>query len=158
MPSGAAPSRKVVEFRPRGPLERALGLFTDVRAGEAPTAFLLMINVFLLFTAYYLIKPVREALILSGGSTEVFGWTIGKAQIKSYSSALMAVLLILVVRWYGRLASAVPRQKLIAFVTLFFVSNLVVFYVLAGRTVSVWLGIAFFVWVGIFNNLVVAQF
>jgi len=152
------PSAKIVEIRRRGPLERALGLFTDVRAGEAPTALLLMINVFLLFTAYYLIKPVREALILEGGATEILGWSVGKAQIKSYSSALMALLLIFVVRWYGKLASSVARQKLITYVTLFFVSNLIVFFLLAQKTVSVWLAVAFFVWVGIFNNLVVAQF
>ena len=48
----------------RGPLERLLGLFTEVRAVRARTALLLTLNVFLLLTAYYIIKPVREALIL----------------------------------------------------------------------------------------------
>lgn len=157
-PPGSPPPRDVVELRRPGPVERVLRLFTEVRAGEAPTALLLMINVFLLFTAYYLIKPIREDLILQGGSTEIFGWTVGKAQIKSYSSALMAALLILVVKGYAGIASRVPRHKLIAFVTLFFVSNLLVFFVLTQGPTTVWLGIAFFVWVGIFNNLVVAQF
>jgi len=144
--------------KPKGALETLLSLFADVRGGEAATALLLMLNVFLLFTAYYIIKPVREAFILQGGTADLFGWTVGKAEIKSYASAVMAILLIFVVKYYGRLASAVPRQKLITFVTLFFVANLVVFYVLAKTTVGVWLAIAFFVWVGIFNNMVVAQF
>jgi AAA family ATP:ADP antiporter len=135
-----------------------LAPFADVRAGESGTVLLLMLNVFLLFTAYYIIKPVREAFILQGGTADLFGWTVGKAEIKSYASAVMALLLVFVVKYYGRLASAVPRQKLITFVTLFFVGNLVVFFVLAKTTVSVWLAIAFFVWVGIFNNMVVAQF
>jgi AAA family ATP:ADP antiporter len=139
-------------------LDRLLRPFADVRGGEAGTALLLMVNVFLLFTAYYFIKPVREAFILQGGATEIFGWTVGKAEIKAYASGLMALLLVFVVRWYGRLASAVPRQKLIAFVTVFFISNLVVFFLLAQGAIGVWLAIAFFVWVGIFNNLVVAQF
>ena len=47
------------------PFERALGIITEVRAGEGPSAILLTLNVFLLLTAYYTIKPVREALILS---------------------------------------------------------------------------------------------
>lgn len=144
--------------RRRSPLEQLLGLFSDVRHGEAPTALLLMLNVFLLFTAYYLIKPVRESFILQGGTADLLGWTVGRAQIKSYASALMALLLVPAVRWYGGLASAVPRQKLIAYVTLFFISNLLVFYLFAQAKVSLWLGIAFFVWVGIFNNMVVAQF
>ena len=97
---------------PRSGAEKLLGAFADVRGGEAGTALLLMLDVFLLFTAYYLIKPVREAFILQGGSTEIFGWTVGKAEIKSYASAGMAFLLLFVVPFYGRLASAVPRQRL----------------------------------------------
>jgi len=146
------------QTRSKGPAEKLLSLFADVQRGEAGTALLLALNVFLLFTAYYLIKPVRESFILQGGATEIFGWTVGKAQIKSYSSALMAVLLIPVVKNYARLASSVSRQKLITIVTLFFVSNLVIFFVVAKTAVSVWVAIAFFVWVGIFNNMVVAQF
>ncbi len=142
----------------KGPVEWCLALFADVRPGEAGTALLLMVNVFLLFTAYYLIKPVRESFILQGGTADIFGWTVGKAQIKSYASGLMAILLVFVIKYYARLASAVPRQKLITFVTLFFIANLAIFWVLSKTAVSVWLAIGFFVWVGIFNNMVVAQF
>jgi AAA family ATP:ADP antiporter len=142
----------------RGPLDRFLGLFTDVRGGEGGTALLLAANVLLLLTAYYMIKPVREAFILQGGSAVLFGWTVGKAELKSYASAGMAALLLLIVPAYGRLASAVPRQRLVTIVSLFFAANLVVFWMLARGPVSAWLAIAFFLWVGIFNMLVVAQF
>jgi AAA family ATP:ADP antiporter len=144
--------------KPRSWLENFLGLFAEVRAGEAGTALLLMLTVFLLFTAYYILKPTREALILQGGATQIFGWTVGKPQIKSYASGAMAILLLFVVRYYGKLASAVPRQKLVTYVTLFFISNIIVFYLLAKTAVTAWLGIAFFIWVGIFNNMVVSQF
>ena len=46
-------------------LDRFLRLFTEVRAGEGFTAVLLASNVFLLLSAYYIIKPVREGLILA---------------------------------------------------------------------------------------------
>ncbi|HMR79895.1 MAG TPA: hypothetical protein PKD61_32525, partial [Polyangiaceae bacterium] len=49
----------------KGPLERALSLVTEVRAGEGVVALLLSLNVFLLMTAYLVIKPVREGLILA---------------------------------------------------------------------------------------------
>jgi len=142
----------------RSQLERFLGVFTDVRAGEGTTALLLTLNVFLLLTAYYIIKPVREALILQGGAVDLFGWTVGKAELKSYASAGMALLLVGVVGAYGRLASRVSRSRLVSWVTLFFVSNLVIFYVLVRAGVTAWLGVAFFLWVGIFNMMVVAQF
>jgi ATP:ADP antiporter, AAA family len=126
--------------------ERFLGLFADVRAGEGMTAILLMFNLFVLLTAYLVIKTVREALILSGGGAEV----------KSYAAAGQAVLLLFVVPWYGSFASKVTRIKLINGVTLFFISHLVAFYMLAQLQVP--LGVAFFLWVGIFNLLVIAQF
>ena len=58
-------------------LERLLNLFTVVRPGEAKTALLLALNVFLILMAYYILKTVREALILGEGT----------AELKSYLSA-----------------------------------------------------------------------
>lgn len=126
-------------------LDRLLGVITEVHAHEGVTAVLLTVNLFLLLTAYYIIKPVREALILVGGG----------AELKSYSSGFQAVLLLLMVPAYGKVASKVGRIRLINFVFLFFASNLVLFYLLSRLAVP--LGIAFFVWVSIFNNMVVAQ-
>ena len=128
-------------------LERFLRLFADVGAGEGAKSLLLTLNVFLLFTCYYIIKPVREALILSAE----------QASIRSYSAAAQALLLMFMIPAYSALASRVPRIRLITTVTLFFVSNLAIFYVLALARVP-HLGIAFFIWVGIFNVGIVAQF
>ncbi len=50
------------ERRP-SPVDSLLRLFADVRPGESGSALLLALNVFLILTAYYVIKPVREALI-----------------------------------------------------------------------------------------------
>ena len=129
-----------------GPLDRALRLFTDVRAGEGLTALLLAGNVFLILTAYYILKPVREALILSEGS----------AELKSYISAGMVILLVGAVRLYGWLADKYPRRHLINIVTIFFIACLGLFYVLAQFEVP--LGVVFFLWIGIFNLMIVAQF
>ena len=59
-------STKGPEIKSTGPVYWFLRLFTVVHPGEALTAVLLMFNVFLLLAAYYIIKPVREALILAG--------------------------------------------------------------------------------------------
>jgi AAA family ATP:ADP antiporter len=123
-----------------------LRLFTDVRAGEGGTALLLTLNILLLLTAYYIIKPVREALILSGEGAEV----------KSYAAAGQALLLLGLVPAYGLLADRLPRRGLLNAVTAFFVLCLIGFYVLTKANVSV--GVIFFLWVGIFNLMIVAQF
>jgi ATP:ADP antiporter, AAA family len=130
----------------RTALERFLGLFTDVRRGEGGTALLLALNVFLILMAYYVLKPVREALILGEGS----------AELKTYMSAGQVVLLALVVPYYGRLVARFARMRLINVVTIFFIACLPLFYVLAQLEVP--LAIVYFLWIGIFNLMIVAQF
>ena len=130
--------------------ERALayGLrpFAKVEPAEAVTAALLTLTVFLLLTAYYLLKTAREPLILLHGGAEV----------KQYAAAGQALLLVVVVNAYSALARRVGRQRLIATVYLFFASNLVVFAVLARANVVI--GVPFFLWVGVFNMTAVSQF
>ena len=129
-----------------GRFERVLRLFTDVRSGEGATVLLLAVNVFLLLTAYYFIKPLREALILDESG----------AEIKSYASALQALILLGAVPAYGALAGRLSRRRLINGVTLFFAACLVAFFALGQLGLN--LGVVFFLWVGIFNLMVVAQF
>jgi AAA family ATP:ADP antiporter len=121
-------------------------MFAEVRPGEGVTALLLMANVFTLLTAYYIIKPVREALILAESSAEV----------KSYASAGQAALLLLIIPLYGLVARRVNRVWLINGVTAFFISNLVVFFLLGQLGTK--LGIVFYLWVGLFNVMIIAQF
>jgi AAA family ATP:ADP antiporter len=130
----------------RTTLERFLGIFTEVRGGEGPTALLLALNVFLILMAYYVLKPVREALILGEGS----------AELKTYMSAAQVVLLAFVVPYYSRLVAKFVRIKLMNVVNVFFIACLGVFYVLAQFQVP--LAIVFFLWIGIFNLMIVAQF
>ena len=127
-------------------LDRLLSLVADVRAGEGAGALLLAANVFVLLGFYYILKTVRESLILSEGGAEV----------KSYAAAGQALLLLGFVPLYGAVASRVDRVRLISGVTLFFASHLVVFYLLGTSGIAV--GVPFFLWIGIFNLVVLAQF
>jgi AAA family ATP:ADP antiporter len=128
------------------PLDRALRPFADVRAGEGWLAVLLALNVFLILTTYYILKPVREALILGQGS----------AELKTYLSVGQVALLSVAVPYYGRLAARLDRRALLNVVTYFFVACLAVFYVLGRAGVPI--GIAYFLWIGVFNLMIVAQF
>lgn len=131
----------------KSPLDRFLTLFTEVRPGEGPTVVLLTFNVFLVLTSYYIAKVVREPLILAGGS----------AELKSYLSAGQILLLLGAVRAYAWLASRYPRKPLINVVNIFFSACMALFYLLAKMQMPT-LGVIFFLWVGIFNVMVVAQF
>lgn len=139
---------RVIDARRAGGngVERLLRVFTDIRPGEAGTSLLLAANVFLLLCSYSLLKVLRDTLILAGAGAEA----------KSYSSAGQALLLLAAVPLYGMLATRFPRRRLINTVTAFFLACLVAFFVLAGLKVPV--GVVFYIWVGIFNVMVIAQF
>jgi AAA family ATP:ADP antiporter len=136
----------LAETSPSPVSTRLLGLFAPVKPGEGPTVLLMTLNVFLLLTAYYVLKVLREPLILVGGG----------AELKSYASAGQALLLLLIVPVYGRLASRVSRTTLLTVVLIFFIVCLLAFYVLARAQVGI--GLVFYVWLGMFSVMVVATF
>jgi ATP:ADP antiporter, AAA family len=128
-------------------LDRSLSLFADVRTGEGVTAVLMLANIFVLLVCYSVIKTVREPLILLGGGAEV----------RSYAAAGQAILLMGFVPLYGWFASRVDRTKLLVGVTLFFFAGIELFALSVAAHVP-YIGVAFFIWVGIFNISLVAQF
>jgi AAA family ATP:ADP antiporter len=64
--------------------------------------------------------------------------------------------LSIAVPYYGRLAARLPRRTLLNVVTYFFVACLGLFYILGQAGVPI--GIAYFLWIGVFNLMIVAQF
>ena len=104
------------------------------------------LQIFLLLTAYYLLKTVREPLILLQGG----------AEMKLYARAGQALAMAVFVHFYAQLARRVGRARLLTIVFLFFISNLAAFTILARLNVQI--GLPFFVWVGVFSYTVVAQF
>jgi AAA family ATP:ADP antiporter len=142
MPSGAAISRDR-----QGPLSGPLRLFGEIRSGEAVTVLLLAANCCLALIAYYVLKVVREPLILNTGG----------ATAKSYAAAVQAGVLVLLVPLYGRFLARSDRRRLVQGVVLVFIVCIELFFL--GATASVpYLGFVFFVWVGIFSLAIVAQF
>ena len=76
-------------------LRRVLAVFAPVQRSELLTVIVLTVNVFVLLTCYYVLKVVREPLILLGGG----------AELKAYASAGQTILLLGVVPAFGLLAS-----------------------------------------------------
>ncbi len=132
--------------RQKSAFEKFLSLFSDIRPGEGGTVALLVLNAFIMLGLYYILKPVREGLILSG-----FG-----AVIKSYSSAAQALLFVFVVPAYGAFAARVNRVWLLSGMTLFFISNLVLFVLALGAGMNI--GVVYYIWLGIFSFMIVSQF
>jgi len=136
-------------------LESALGLFAEVQPGEGANVILMFANVFLILTAYYVLKVVREGLTIGG--IQLFG--LGGDEIKAYLPAVMTLLLLGVVPLYGSIASAVSRVRLLNMTTLFVMVTLVLFW-MWGSSVGVGtaIGLSFYVYLGIVNVFLIAQF
>jgi AAA family ATP:ADP antiporter len=140
MPTNTSPIRV-------GRFARMVRSLVPVRRGEMTTMLLLTINVFVLLTCYYVLKVVREPLILLGG---------GGAELKAYASAGQTLLLLAVVPAFGMLSSRVSRLRLLTTVQLIFIGCLIAFYVLAQARAPI--GLVFYLWLGIFSVLVVSNF
>ncbi|MGH8250955.1 MAG: NTP/NDP exchange transporter [Steroidobacteraceae bacterium] len=134
------------ERRHLGRFERLLTLCTTVQPGEGRCIALLFLQAFSLMVAWYLIRPVREALIL----------TEGDAELRSYAVGAQALLLIGLVPLYGLMIRNVAASRVFQRVILFFAFNLLLFFLLglAGHK----FGVVFFVWASIFAVMAVAQF
>lgn len=148
----------VTGLRP-GQLDRILGLFSDVHPGEGARALLMLANIFLILVSYYVIKTVREPLILT---TDVPEWLHrlgikGPAEVKTYASAGQALILMGFVPAYSWFASQVDRMKLVLGVTAFFVANIVLFALAVEAGVD-HIGVFFYIWVGFFSLSIIAQF
>ena len=141
------PPVSAVEPAPdKGPVERLLSPLADVRRGETAGALLLTLLMFFLLGGYYMLKTAREVFILSESG----------AAVKSYASAGQAILLLILVPAYSAFASRVNRAQLVTWMPLFFASHVAVFIALVGAGVQI--GVPYFLWVGIFNVMVIAQF
>src|SRR5262249_33564893 len=99
---------------PRSKLEKILGTFSEVRAGEGLRAVGLLASLLLLMVAYYVLKTVREPLILATGGAEV----------KTYAAGIQAMVLVGFVPAYAWLTRRVGRRGLILGLVGFFFVNL----------------------------------
>ena len=122
-----------------------------MRPGERLIAALLCVDIFLILSAYYVLKTVREGLILGGG---MFG--LRGDELKIYSAAGAAALLLAVVPAYGALASRVGRLRLVNLCYAGVIASLALFYVLGRLDVPV--GLPFYLWLAIVNVFLIAQF
>ncbi len=128
----------------RAGLSRLLG--AELRPGEGLLVALFALDLFLLLTAYYVLKVIREPLILlEGGAVE-----------RSYARGLEALVLLAVLPGYSFLASRTGPRRLVGWVSASFVVALLLFW--AGARARLHVGFAFFVWLGIFSTLSIAQF
>jgi AAA family ATP:ADP antiporter len=131
---------------PCGRRERLLSRFAAIEPGEARSVALFFAYAFLLLVCYYILKTLREPLLLRGATPAS----------KSYAYAAVALVLFVLVPMYGAVFRRAASARVAVWVTGFFVANLVGFSIATRLGVDV--GFVYYVWVGVFGVTIVAQF
>jgi AAA family ATP:ADP antiporter len=127
-----------------------LGRFMAVRAGEGRLVAWSFLYLFAVFSAYYVIRPVRDEAGVAGG-VENLSWL--------FTGTLVAMLAANPP--FAALVARLPRRRFIAVTYRFFILNLLIFLVLfrfATGDANLWVGRAFFIWTSVFNLFVVSVF
>ncbi len=121
-----------------------------IRPGEGRALTWSFLYVFVLFLAYYVLRPIRDELGVAGGVRNL-PWL--------FTGTLAAMLLVSPM--FGFLVRRWPRERFIAIAYRFFMLNLLLFAAalfFAAPPQMVWVGRAFFIWVSVFNLFVVSVF
>lgn len=118
--------------------------------GEGKLLFYSALFVFSLFVSYSVLRPVRDALALYGGTTEIKWLFLG-----TFILSLFASFLIMFIS--GRIA----RKKFINGIYLFFIFNLFIYYgafnlISAENDYYIYLSRIFYIWVSVFNLTIVS--
>jgi ATP:ADP antiporter, AAA family len=125
-----------------------LDRLVSARPGEMPALVLAFAYNFLLFAAYYILRPLRDSMGVTGGVEnldDLFGWTLAG--------------MLLAVPAYGWISGRFRRSVFLPWVYALFIAQLLAFWaVFAAADDDAPAARVFFVWVSVFNLFVVSVF
>ncbi len=131
-----------------GPLSRIIRALTKVEPNEIRSTILSFLFVFTLMAAYFIIRPVRDAMASDWSRADTsFLWTL------TFFFSVAAVSL------YGFIISRVDFNKVVPGVYIFFSSMFVIFYLGSGMvTDPTLIDKSFYVWLSVFSLFHVSVF
>ena len=135
---------------PEGLAGRLLSRMVSIQPGEGHHVAWAFLYLFSVFSAYYVIRPIRDEAGVAGGIANL-SWL--------FTGTLLAMMAANPP--FAALVARLPRMRFIGLTYRFFMLNLLVFLVLFRTStgdVNVWVGRAFFVWTSVFNLFVVSVF
>ncbi|KAF1702743.1 NTP/NDP exchange transporter [Pseudoxanthomonas suwonensis] len=117
-----------------------------VQPHEAPAVGAGLAMFFLLFTGYFMLRPVRETFGVAGG-VDNLQWL--------FTGTFLATIAVLPA--FGWIASKVPRRRILPWVFGLVVATLLGFGLsLLLQPEDVWVGRAFYIWVSVVNLLLIS--
>ena len=127
-------------------LIRRLARAVNAESGELTAVLAGFALFFCLFAGYFMLRPIREAMGITGGVSNL-----------QWLFSATFVVMLLAVPLFAWLNSKVPRIQFIDWVYGFFCLNLLAFVLLFRLDHdSVWLARVFYVWISVYNLFVVS--
>ncbi|CAG8863499.1 hypothetical protein PS627_00437 [Pseudomonas fluorescens] len=118
----------------------------NLQTGEWPAVAAGLGLFYLLFTGYFMLRPVRETMGVAGG-VDNLQWL--------FTGTFVVTLICLPL--FGWLASRVRRRHILPWTYGFFSTNLLVFAVLFAQDPDdLWTARAFYIWLSVFNLLTIS--
>src|SRR5438552_11621675 len=124
-------------------MKKIFSKIVDVKPNELRALWLGFTFHFIILSAYYIVKPIRDSIAASG-RLESLPWM--------FTATLIVMLFANVI--YAAIVARMERRKFIPFAYAFFILVLLLFFVLMRRgspAQQLWTGRAFYVWVSVFN-------
>ena len=126
--------------------QRFLSRAFNLQAGEARPVCAGFAMFFLLFAGYFMLRPVRETMGITGGVDNLQWLFTG-----TFFATLAAMPL------FGWIAGCVRRRRILYWVYGVFAANLLVFAAgLVAKPDDVWLARAFYIWLSVFNMIAIS--
>ncbi|MES9946600.1 MAG: MFS transporter [Candidatus Thiodiazotropha sp.] len=120
----------------------------NINQGEGRAVVWSFVYFFSLLSSYYILRPIRDEMGVIAG-VEKLHWL--------FTATFFAMLLV--VPLFGYVTSRLRRKQFLPYVYYFFISNILIFYLLFESGFSqVYTARIFFVWLSVFNLFVVSVF
>src|SRR5262249_16033812 len=124
-------------------MKKLLNKIVDVKSNEVRALWLGFAFHFIILTAYYIVKPIRDSIAASN-RLETLPWM--------FTATLVVMLIANTI--FAAIFALIERRKIIPFAYALFILVLLFFFMLMRRgsaAQQVWTGRAFYVWVSVFN-------
>ncbi|MDJ0940813.1 MAG: MFS transporter [Woeseiaceae bacterium] len=141
-----------MSYAPATPFDRFIHATLGIERRELVAVSLSFAYFFCVLSSYYVLRPIRETMAVGSGPNTIPWLFMG-----TFVTMLLATPI------FGWIASRFPRRVFLPWVYLFFVANILIFWVVFSAAINdgkdhVWLGRMFFVWLSVFNLFVVSVF
>jgi ATP:ADP antiporter, AAA family len=122
----------------------------DVKPDELRALWLAFVFNFVVLGGYYVVKPIRDDIGAANGVDKLSWMFTGTMLTMILANAL-----------FSAIVARMSRRKFLPIAYRFFIVNLALFYCaihFLGGAAQFWVGVAFFIWVSVFNVFVVTLF